>query len=94
MTLVLTHDQHHDVATPLRASHAIDVREGAAQCRPVVDEVPPLLRSRTLSLRGFDCDGIMVTADLAESVMLEPRARRCCPIRRCGGSPPLREVRL
>jgi hypothetical protein len=70
-TLILVNHLHHDAATPFRASHGVYVREGAEPCRADVGEVPVLLRSRTLSLRGFDAEGMLVAADLAEGCDLE-----------------------
>jgi hypothetical protein len=69
--LILTHHEHHAVDTPFRASHAVYVRKNAAQAYPEVDEVPDLLRSRTLSLRGFNAAGMLVAADLAEGAALK-----------------------
>ena len=62
--LLLNHVSH-DVEGPFRASHAIFVRE--ADCTPAVhrDETPTYLERRTLSLRGFDGEGMMHSALLA-----------------------------
>lgn len=57
--------------TPYRASHAIFVREGAAERFDAVDRVPEVLRPRVLSLRGFDADGMMVDADLVDGAAVE-----------------------
>src|SRR5690606_34550587 len=57
--------------TPFRASHAIYVREGVAQAHCEVGEVPALLRTRTISLRGFGRDHMLIAADLAEGTALE-----------------------
>ena len=57
---------HQPAATPYRASHAIYVREGAETARVLVDAVPEVMRVRTLSLRAFDADGMMVGAELVE----------------------------
>lgn len=70
--LILAHFEHQPAATPFRASHAIYVREAAVEAHPDVDEVPALLRSRTLSLRGFDAEGMLRAADLAEGYAAEP----------------------
>ena len=63
--LLLNHVSH-DVANPYRATHAIFVTEGAAEPAEYVDEVPPVFGPRVLSLRGFDKDGMMVDAILAQ----------------------------
>lgn len=70
-TLILTNYQHQEAHTPFRAAHAIYIREGATRAEPAVGEVPRLLRSRILSLRGFDAEGMMVAADLADGTALE-----------------------
>ena len=61
--LLLNHVSH-DVANPYRASHAIFVAEAADNAAEYVDEVPPVFEKRTLSLRGFDKDGMMADAIL------------------------------
>jgi hypothetical protein len=63
--LLLNHVSH-DVANPYRASHAIFVTEGAERAAEYVDELPPVFGPRVLSLRGFDEDGMMVEAVLAQ----------------------------
>ena len=62
--LLLVPYLHHGVDTPYRASGPIYVREAAVQARPTVGEVPALLRSRLLSLRGYDARGMMAWADV------------------------------
>jgi Protein of unknown function (DUF1203) len=63
--LLLNHVSH-DVANPYRAAHAIFVTEGEEQPGEYVDEVPPVFKSRVLSLRGFDKDGMMADALLTQ----------------------------
>ena len=70
-TVLLVHYEHQPAQTPFRASHAIYVREGVAQAHCEVGEVPALLRSRTISLRGFGRDHMLIAADLAEGTALE-----------------------
>ncbi len=64
-TLILVNYEHQPAPTPFRASHAVFVREGV---EPVstVDEMPPALRRRLLSLRAFDGNDMMVAADITE----------------------------
>ena len=64
-TLILLNHVSQDAATPYRASHAIFVRESAAEPATYVDEAPPVFAGRTLSLRGFDAGGMMRDASLA-----------------------------
>jgi hypothetical protein len=69
--VLLVHYEHQSARTPFRASHAVYVRPAARQAFPGRDEVPELLRSREISLRGFDSTGMMVHADLADGRELE-----------------------
>ena len=62
--LLLNHVSH-DVANPYRATHAIFLGE-AEQAAEYVDEVPPVFETRVLSLRGFDRQGMMADAALAQ----------------------------
>lgn len=64
--VVLVHYEHHPVDSPYRASHAIYVRRLAREAYDRVNEVPPALASRLLSVRAFDPAGLMVGADLGE----------------------------
>ena len=52
--------------SPYAFSYAIFVREGAEEPALFEDEVPAVLASRVLSLRGFDEDGLVVSAMLAQ----------------------------
>jgi hypothetical protein len=63
-TLILVHYEHLPSASPFCASHAIYVRTAAREHRPEPGEVPSLLRSRMLSLRGFDRGDMMQVAEL------------------------------
>ncbi len=69
--VLLVHYEHQTADTPFKASHAVYVRPAAEQAQPEAGEVPEVLRSRTISLRGFDAAGMMVQADLAEGRGLE-----------------------
>ena len=73
--LLLNHFSH-DVANPYRASHAIFVTEGADEAAEFVDEVPPVLATRILSLRGFDDQGFMADALLTQSGEADEGIRR------------------
>ncbi len=53
-SLLLLNYMHQPADTPYRSSHAIFVREGATTPYAAYDEVPDVLRVRTISLRGFD----------------------------------------
>ena len=64
-TLILLNHVSQEAATPYRASHAIFVREGVHEAAVYVDEPPPVFALRTLSLRGFDAEGMMLDARIA-----------------------------
>lgn len=75
-TVLLVNHVSHDVSNPYRASHAIFVGEGAAQPAEFIDEMPPVFATRVLSLRGFDSDGMMVDALLAQAGEADAEIRR------------------
>jgi len=75
-TVLLVNYEHQDAATPFRSSHAIYVRAGAVQVHCAVGEVPPLLRTRLISLRGFDTEGMLVGADAIEGTRIEEAIER------------------
>ena len=69
---ILLHYPHHTSATsPYRASGPIFVREGVTQAASVVNQVPAQQRTRLLSVRAYDADGIMVDAEVAPGEALE-----------------------
>jgi hypothetical protein len=74
--LLLLNYEHLAVASPFRSRHAIYVRENAQAAAPGVNEIPSMLRTRLLSLRAFDNDGMMVQADVAQGSEVEPLIQR------------------
>lgn len=63
-TVILVNYEHLPTGSPYRSSHAIFVREGAAEARPDIGEVPEVLRSRLISVRFFDGNDMMIDADV------------------------------
>ena len=63
-SVLLINHVSHDAANPYRSSHAIFVAD--ADRAEFIDEVPPVFAGRVLSLRGFDADGMMADALLAQ----------------------------
>jgi hypothetical protein len=57
--------------TPYRATHAIFVREGAEDTYDRVDEVPEVMRTRLLSLRAYDPEGMMLDAEVVDGKEIE-----------------------
>jgi hypothetical protein len=70
-SLILLNYEHLSVASPYRSRHAIYVREAAAEAALDVDEVPALFRSRLLSLRAFDRQGMMKDAEVVPGTAIE-----------------------
>jgi hypothetical protein len=64
--LLLLPFRHHDVASPYRAAGPIFVRR-ATRAR-FIDKLPAMLASRVLSLRAYDREGFLVTADVVPGV--------------------------
>jgi len=63
--VILVHHQHHATDSPFRSGYAIYVRAGERMFDEV-DRVPQMLRSRLLSLRAFDAQGMLLDADVVE----------------------------
>ena len=75
-TVLLLNHEHQSARTPYRASHAIFIIEGEHARFDAVDEVPPVLRVRMLSLRAFDARGAMLDADLTDGKDVEALIER------------------
>lgn len=71
-TLILMNHAHLEGDTPYAAAHAIYVREGAAKADPAPDVVPDVMASRMLSVRAFDDDKEMRTAEVLDGSALGP----------------------
>lgn len=65
-TVLLLNYEHQPAPTPFRASHAIYVRERAAERVVTTDAIPAALARRTLSIRAFDEEGMMIDAGVTE----------------------------
>jgi hypothetical protein len=75
-SVILVNHTHQPADTPYRASHAIFVLEGAGETYDRVDEIPEVLRPRTISLRAFDAAHMIVDADLVKGADLEASIER------------------
>jgi hypothetical protein len=73
--LILVNYEHHAVGSPYRMRFAIFVRKGD-ETFDAVDEVPAQLRKRTLAVRSFDPDAMMVGFELIEGEKLESAIAR------------------
>lgn len=65
-SVLLLNHEHQPADTPFRSRHAIFVGEESSEPTLADGEIPPALRSRTLSIRAFDAAGMMTDADLVE----------------------------
>jgi hypothetical protein len=68
--LLLVNYEHLPVDSPYRMRFAIYVREGD-ETYDRINEVPEQLRRRTLAVRAFDSQGMMVAFELADGRDLE-----------------------
>ena len=73
--LLLVNYEHHPVNSPYRMRFAIYVRKGE-ETYDAVDRVPEQLRSRTLALRAFDDNAMMVGWELVEGREIEGAIER------------------
>jgi hypothetical protein len=73
--LILVNYEHHAVASPYRMRFAIYVRAGE-QTFDAIDTVPEQLRTRTLALRAFDADAMMIAWEVIEGTELEQAIAR------------------
>ncbi len=67
--LLLVNYEHHPVDSPYRMRFAVYVRRGE-ETFDAVDEVPEQLRQRTLAVRAFDADAMMVGWELVDGRQL------------------------
>jgi hypothetical protein len=74
-TVLLLNYDHQPAQTPYRQQGPIFIRANARRFS-AVDEIPPALKRRTLSLRGFDAGHMMVEAELTPGVEAGDVARR------------------
>jgi hypothetical protein len=63
-SLLLVNFEHQAAATPYRSNYAIFVNEAARETRRLEGELPPVLRGRSIALRGFDAAGMLLGAEL------------------------------
>ncbi len=74
--LLLVSFPHQPANSPYKAAGPVFVREQARDVFDKVGVVPPVLRSRLLSVRAYDAAGMMIDADVVEGREVEPRIAR------------------
>ena len=73
--LLLVNYEHHPVSSPYRMRFAVYVRKGE-ETYDAIDEVPEQLRIRTLAVRAFDTDAMMVGWELIDGRQVEAAVQR------------------
>jgi hypothetical protein len=73
--MLLVNYEHHPVSSPYRMRFAVYVRKGE-ETYNAIDEVPEQLRIRTLAVRAFDADAMMVGWELIDGHLLEAAVER------------------
>jgi hypothetical protein len=73
--LVLVNYEHHPVSSPYRMRFAVYVRKGE-ETYDAIDEVPEQRRIRTLAVRAFDADAMMVGWELIDGRQMEAAVER------------------
>ncbi len=68
--VLVCHHRHHDVPTAYQASGPIFVREHAVTSTWEVDEIPPVLPHRQLSLRGYGVNHLMLAAAVVDGLQV------------------------
>lgn len=74
--LLLVPFTHHDVTNPYRGDGPIFVLVDAQTAKLEVNEVPAMIRSRLLSLRGYDSAGMMLISEVLDGSELEAQIGR------------------
>ncbi len=67
---------HQDSRSPYRASGPIFVRRGIEKAARVVNELPPYLALRPLSVRAYDAADEMLDAEVVDGAAAEPLIER------------------
>ena len=76
-SLLLLNHEYQPADTPYRGRHAIFVNEAATVPRTFVDEIPPVLSVRkSISLRAFDAQDMMIDAEVVAGGEVEAAVLR------------------
>ncbi len=74
--VILLTFEHQPAHSPYRASGPIFVREAARRPFEEIDIVPPVLRGRQLSVRGYDSADCIIDADVVDGNDVEQAIAR------------------
>lgn len=74
--LLLFNHQHQPASMPYRSAHAIYVAQGSTEQAIFRDEVPPVMRSRLLSVRALDGNDMIIDADVVDGAEAEMLIQR------------------
>ncbi|MEE9427752.1 MAG: DUF1203 domain-containing protein [Paracoccaceae bacterium] len=69
---LLLNYEHLPINSPYRACHAIFIKEGADCAYNQVGVVPEVMKRRLIALRGYDVQGFILDADIAQGDDIEP----------------------
>ena len=75
-TVILLPFVHHDVDSPYRASGPIFVRENAIEAPVACGEVPEVVTTRTMSVRAYDENGIMLDGSVVPGAEMKTRIEK------------------
>lgn len=70
--LLLLAYTHQPAASPFRASGPIFVRQALEEPFNAVDQIPDAIARRTISVRAYDADAMMIEGDLVQGAELPP----------------------
>lgn len=73
--VILTLFRHHDVDSPYQSAGPVFVRASAQTAKPEINEVPPVLVHRLLSVRAYDERAMMTGAKVVEGKQLAQTIR-------------------
>lgn len=74
--LLLLNFTHLDTRSPYASRTAIYINERAVEAGEFLDEVPPMLKRRLLSVRAYGEEDMMIDADVADGQVAEETIAR------------------
>lgn len=75
-SVILAAYEHQSAHSPYRASGPIFVVEGGSAAARFENEVPPVVRTRLMSVRAYDADDLIVDAEVIEGALIEQAITR------------------